>query len=163
MKKKYLLWSYAVIALCIFTLLIAITVTSLAGMKGARNHMANPDNRKAIYGTAALVSRDTGLKIPDFRIQEQKPGKYKEGGMFRDTLIVYFYKGVPESAFESFEKRAKTIAEQNDTSKCVEIDGLRYRYEDMFVGGFNCYLSIQISKDSQFGEIIFGNYKPIKE
>lgn len=46
MKKKYLLLGYAVIALCIFIILLAITVTSIAGAQGARNHMANPENRK---------------------------------------------------------------------------------------------------------------------
>ena len=123
MKKKYLLLGYAVIALCIFIILLAITVTSIAGAQGARNHMANPENRKGIYDTAAKVSRDTGLKFPEFRIKEHKPGEYLEGGQFRDTLIVYFYKGIPDSVYRSFEERAKSIEAGNDSCKSVESRG----------------------------------------
>ena len=99
MKKKYLLWGYAVIGICIVIILLTITLTSIAGAQGARNHMANPENRKSIYDTAAKVNRDTGLKFPEFRVKEHKPGEYLEGGQFRDTLIVYFYKGIPDSAY----------------------------------------------------------------
>ena len=73
MKKKYLLWGYAVIAVCILAILSGITVSSFLGMKGARNYMANPENRRAIYDNAAKVTRDTGIEFPEFHIQEHKP------------------------------------------------------------------------------------------
>ena len=163
MKKKYLLWGYAAIAFFVLVILTSITVSSFLGMKGARNHMANPENRRAIYDNAAKVTRDTGLEFPEFRIQEHKPGEYQEGNVFRDTLVVFFYKGIPESVYRSFEEKAKTIALENDTAKSVEIDSLSYNYQDFYVGGFACYVGIHISKDSQYGQIIYGNWKPAKE
>ena len=163
MKKKYLLLGYAVIALCIFIILLAITVTSIAGAQGARNHMANPENRKGIYDTAAKVSRDTGLKFPEFRIKEHKPGEYLEGGQFRDTLIVYFYKGIPDSVYRSFEERAKSIEAGNDSCKSVEIDSVTYNYQDFYVGGFSSYVGVQVSRNSPYCRIIFGNWKPAKK
>lgn len=167
MKKKYLLWGYAVVAICIIIILLAITVTSIAGAKGARNHMANPENRRGIYDTAAKVSRDTGLKIPEFLIKEHKPGEYLEGGQFRDTLIVFFYKGIPDSVFSSFEERAETIEKAReigkDSCKSVEIDSINYHYQDFYVGGFSCYVGVQLAKNSPYGRIIFGNWKPAKK
>lgn len=163
MKKKYLLWGYAVIAICIVIILITITLTSIAGAQGARNRMANPENRKGIYDTAAKVSRDTGLKFPEFRIKEHKPGEYLEGGQFRDTLIVYFYKGIPDSAYISFEERAKSIELNNDSCKSVEIDSVNYHYQDFYVGGFSSYVGVQLAKNSPYGRIIYGNWKPAKK
>lgn len=163
MKKKYLLWGYAAIAFFVLVILTSITVSSFLGMKGARNHMANPENRRAIYDNAAKVTRDTGLEFPEFRIQEHKPGEYQEGNVFRDTLVVFFYKGIPESVYRSFEEKAKTIELENDTAKSVEIDSLSYNYQDFYVGGFACYVGIHINKDSQYGQIIYGNRKPAKE
>lgn len=163
MKKKYLLWGYAVIAICIVIILITITLTSIAGAQGARNQMANPENRKGIYDTAAKVSRDTGLKFPEFRIKEHKPGEYLEGGQFRDTLIVYFYKGIPDSAYISFEERAKSIELNNDSCKSVEIDSVNYHYQDFYVGGFSSYVGVQLAKNSPYGRIIYGNWKPAKK
>lgn len=163
MKKKYLLWGYAAIAFFVLVILTSITVSSFLGMKGARNHMANPENRRAIYDNAAKVTRDTGLEFPEFRIQKHKPGEYQEGNVFRDTLVVFFYKGIPESVYRSFEEKAKTIEIENDTAKSVEIDSLSYNYQDFYVGGFACYVGIHINKDSQYGQIIYGNWKPAKE
>ena len=163
MKKKYLLLGYAVIATCVISILIAITLTSVVGMKGARNHMANPENRMHIYENAAKVSRDTGLDIPDFRVYEHKPGEYHDGGLFRDTLIVFFYKGIPEKTFKSFEERAKSLANSTDSCKSVEIDSLTYQYQDFYVGGFSCYVGIQISRNSQYGRIIYGNWRKAQE
>ena len=163
MKKKYLLWGYAAIAFFVLVILTSITVSSFLGMKGARNHMANPENRRAIYDNAAKVTRDTGLEFPEFRIQEHKSGESQEGNVFRDTLVVFFYKGIPESVYRSFEEKAKTIELENDTAKSVEIDSLSYNYQDFYVGGFACYVGIHINKDSQYGQIIYGNWKPAKE
>ena len=163
MKKKYLLLGYAVIATCVISILIAITLTSVVGMKGARNHMANPENRMHIYENAAKVSRDTGLDIPDFRVYEHKPGEYHDGGLFRDTLIVFFYKGIPEKTFKSFEERAKSLANSTDSCKSVEIDSLTYQYQDFYVGGFSCYVGIQISRNSQYGRLIYGNWRKAQE
>ena len=163
MKKKYLLWGYAVIGICIVIILLTITLTSIAGAQGARNHMANPENRKSIYDTAAKVNRDTGLKFPEFRVKEHKPGEYLEGGQFRDTLIVYFYKGIPDSAYISFEERAKSIELNNDSCKSVEIDSVNYHYQDFYVGGFSSYVGVQLSKNSPYGRIIYGNWKPAKK
>ena len=163
MKKKYLLWGYAAIAFFVLVILTSITVSSFLGMKGARNHMANPEHRRAIYDNAAKVTRDTGLEFPEFRIQEHKPGEYQEGNVFRDTLVVFFYKGIPESVYRSFEEKAKTIELENDTAKSVEIESLSYNYQDFYVGGFACYVGIHINKDSQYGQIIYGNWKPAKE
>ena len=163
MKKKYLLWGYAVIAVCIIAILSGITISSFLGMRGARNHMANPENRRAIYDNAAKVTRDTGLDFPEFRIQEHKPGEYQEGNIFRDTLIVFFYKGIPDSVYTSFEKKAKAIEQAKDSAKSVEMDSLNYSYQDFYVGGFACYIGVHINKESQFGEIIYGNWKPAKE
>lgn len=163
MKKKYLLWGYAVISICIFIILLAITVTSVVGAKGARNHMSNPENRRSIYDTAAKVNRDTGLKFPDFRIQEHRPGEYFDDGQFRDTLIVFFHKGIPDSTYESFEALAKAIDENKDSTKSVEIDNLTYRYQDFYVGGFSCYVGVQLAKNSQYGRIVYGNWKPAKK
>lgn len=163
MKKKYLLWGYAVIACCIITILIAVFITSLAGMRKARNHMANPENRIHIYDTAEKVKRDTGIEFPEFRIYQHKPGEYHDNGLFRDTLIVFFYKGIPESVYKSFEARAKSIENGSDSCKSVEIDSLTYQYQDFYVGGFSCYVGILISKDSQYGRIIYGNWRQAKE
>lgn len=163
MKKKYLLWGYAVIAAGILVILCSIAFTSFMGIKGARNHMADPENRKTIYDTAAKVNRDTGLSIPDFKIQQHKPGEYQEGNVFRDTLVVYFYKGIPDSIYTSFEEKAKAIEAKNDSTKSVEIDSLNYYYQDFYVGGYSCYIGIHINKDTQIGEIIYGNWKPAKE
>lgn len=163
MKKKYLLWGYAVIAICILVVLCTIAFSSLMGMKGVRNHMANPENRKTIYETAAKVTRDTGLQFPDFRIEQHKPGEFQNGGFFRDTLVVFFYKGISDNVFKSFEEKAKSIAENNDSTKSVEIDSLNYHYQDFYINGFSCYIGIKISKDSKYGEIIYGNWKQAKE
>ena len=162
MKKKYLLWSYAIIAICIIVMLCSIAVSSFLNMAGARNHMADPENRKAIYSSAAKVSTDTGLKIPDFRIHQHKPGEMKDG-YFRDTLIVFFYKGISKEVYQSFEERAKAIEETDDSTKSVEIDSINYRYQDFYVQGFSSYLGVHICKDSQYGEIIYGNWKEAKE
>lgn len=163
MRKKYLLWGYAVIAFSIIVILCSIAITSFISAKGARNHIANPENRMKIYETAANVSRDTGLEFPEFRIHQHKPGEYLEDGVFRDTLIVFFYKGIPNKVYESFENRARAIEADNDTAKSVEIDSLDYRYQDFYVGGFSSYVGVHINKKSQYGEIIFGNWKKAKE
>lgn len=163
MKKKYLLWGYAVIAICIISILIAVFITSMAGMSKARHHMANPENRMQIYDTAAKVTRDTGLEFPEFRIQKHMPGEYHDGGLFRDTLIVYFYKGIPESVYQSFEARAKSLNNSIDSCKSVDIDGDNYQYQDFYVGGFSCYVGVQISRNSQYGRIIFGNWRKAKQ
>lgn len=163
MKKKYLLWGYAVIAICIIIILIAVFVTSIVGMNKARNHMANPENRIHIYDTAEKVSHDTGLEFPEFRIQQHKPGEYHDNGLFRDTLIVFFYKGIPEKVFKSFEERAKSLDNSTDSCKSVEIDSITYQYQDFYVGGFSSYVGIQISKNSQYGRIIYGNWRQAKE
>lgn len=163
MRKKYLLWGYAVIAVLVFGMLIAIAFSSFMGIRGARNAMSNPDNRKAIYDTAAKVKRDTGLDIPAFEVKDYKPGEYQEGNIFRDTLIVYFYKGIPDSVYTSFQKRAEAIELENDSTKSVELDSLNYSYQDFYVGGFSCYIGIHIQKDSKYGEIIYGNWKAAKE
>ena len=125
--------------------------------------MANPDNRKAIYETAAKVTRDTGLKFPDFRIEKHKPGEFQEGGFFRDTLVVFFYKGIPNDVYRSFEEKAKSIEVSKDTTKSVETDSVTYHYQDFYVNGFSSYIGVKISKDSKYGEIIYGNWKPAKE
>lgn len=163
MKKKYLLWSYAVIACVVLAILCSITFTSIMGMKAARNAMSNPENRKAIYDTAAKVMRDTGLKIPNFRIHQHKPGEYHDGSLFRDTLVVHFYKGIPDSVYTSFIEKARAIEAQKDTTKSVEIDSINYFYQDHYVNGFSCYLGVHISKKSQYGEIIYGNWRAAKE
>lgn len=163
MRKKYLLWGYAVIAVLVIGILSAIAISSFMGIKGARNAMSNPENRKAIYDTAAKVNRDTGLGIPSFEIKEHKPGEYQEGNVFRDTLIVYFYKGIPDSVFTSFEKKAQLIEAKNDSSKSVETDGTDYNYQDFYVGGFSCYIGVHISRNSPYGRIIYGNWKEAKE
>ena len=163
MRKKYLLWGYAIIAFFIIVILCSITFTTFMGMRGARDSMSNPENRKAIYDNAAKVTRDTGLDIPDFRILQHKPGEYQEGYLFRDTLIVFFYKGIPESVFDSFRDRAEAIEQAKDTTKSVEIDSLNCFYQDFYVGGFSCYIGVHINKESQYGEIIYGNWKPAKE
>ena len=155
MRKKYLLWGYAIIAFFIIVILCSITFTTFMGMKGARYGMSNPENRKTIYDNAAKVAHDTGLTI--------KPGEYQEGYLFRDTLVVYFYKGIPESVFDSFRDRAEAIENAKDTTKSVEIDSLNYHYQDFYVGGFSCYIGVHINKESQYGEIIYGNWKPAKE
>ena len=153
MRKKYLLWGYAIIAFFIIVILCSITFTTFMGMKGAR----------AIYDNAAKVAHDTGLTIPDFQIKEHKPGEYQEGYLFRDTLVVYFYKGIPESVFDSFRDRAEAIENAKDSTKSVEIDSLNYYYQDFYVGGFSCYIGVHINKESQYGEIIYGNWKAAKE
>lgn len=163
MKKKYLLWGYAVIAFFVIVILCSIAFASFMSMKGARNRMADPENRKAIYDNAAKVTRDTGLDIPDFRILQHKPGEYQEGSLFRDTLIVYFYRGVPDSIFNSFKDKAEAIEQAKDTTKSVEIDSLNYFYQDFYVGGFACYIGVHINRETQYGEIIYGNWKPAKE
>lgn len=163
MKKKYLLWGYAVIAFFVIVILCSIAFASFMSMKGARNRMADPENRKAIYDKAAKVTRDTGLDIPDFRILQHKPGEYQEGSLFRDTLIVYFYRGVPDSIFNSFKDKAEAIEQAKDTTKSVEIDSLNYFYQDFYVGGFACYIGVHINRETQYGEIIYGNWKPAKE
>lgn len=163
MKKKYLLWGYAVIAFFIIVILCSIAFASFISMKGARNRMADPENRKAIYDNAAKVTRDTGLDIPDFRILQHKPGEYQEGSLFRDTLIVYFYRGVPDRIFNSFKDKAEAIEQAKDTTKSVEIDSLNYFYQDFYVGGFACYIGVHINRETQYGEIIYGNWKPAKE
>jgi hypothetical protein len=163
MKKKYLLWGYAVIAFFIIVILCSIAFASFMSMKGARNRMADPENRKAIYDNAAKVTRDTGLDIPDFRILQHKPGEYQEGSLFRDTLIVYFYRGVPDSIINSFKDKAEAIEQAKDTTKNVEIDSLNYFYQDFYVGGFACYIGVHINRETQYGEIIYGNWKPAKE
>ena len=163
MKKKYLLWGYAVIAICVIAILFSIAFSSFIGMKGVRNHMANPENRIKIYDTAAKVSHDTGLTIPDFKIQEHKPGEYQERGVFRDTLVVYFYKGIPDSVYTSFQQRAQTIEAENDSTKSVEMDSVSYHYQDFYVGGYSCYLGVKINKNTRYGEIIYGNWKTAKE
>ena len=163
MRKKYLLWGYAVISVCIIAILCSIAFTSFMGIKGARNHMSDPENRKTIYDTAAKITRDTGLNFPDFKIQQHKPGEYQEGNLFRDTLVVYFYKGIPESVYTSFEDKAKAIEEMKDSTKSVEIDSLNYYYQDFYVGGYSCYIGIHINKDTRYGEIIYGNWKRAKE
>lgn len=163
MKKKYLLWGYAVIAFFVIVILCSIAFASFMSMKGARNRMADPENRKAIYDNAAKVIRDTGLDIPDFRILQHKPGEYQEGSLFRDTLIVYFYRGVPDSIFNSFKNKAEAIEQAKDTTKSVEIDSLNYFYQDFYVGGFACYIGVHINRETQYGEIIYGNWKPAKE
>lgn len=163
MKKKYLLWGYAVIAFFVIVILCSIAFASFMSMKGARNRMADPENRKAIYDKAAKVTRDTGLDIPDFRILQHKPGEYLEGSLFRDTLIVYFYRGVPDSIFNSFKDKAEAIEQAKDTTKSVEIDSLNYFYQDFYVGGFACYIGVHINRETQYGEIIYGNWKPAKE
>ena len=163
MRKKYLLWGYAIIAFFIIVILCSITFTTFMGMKGARYGMSNPENRKTIYDNAAKVAHDTGLTIPDFRIKEHKPGEYLEGSLFRDTLIVYFYRGVPDSIFNSFKDKAEAIEQAKDTTKSVEIDSLNCYYQDFYVGGFSCYIGVHINKESQYGEIIYGNWKPAKE
>ena len=78
MRKKYLLWGYAIIAFFIIVILCSITFTTFMGMKGARDSMSNPENRRTIYDNAAKVAHDTGLTIPDFQIKEHKPGDYQE-------------------------------------------------------------------------------------
>lgn len=163
MRKKYLLWGYAIIAFFIIVILCSITFTTFMGIKGARDSMSNPENRKTIYDNAAKVAHDTGLTIPDFRIIEHKPGEYQEGSLFRDTLVVFFYKGIPDSVYTSFIDRAEAIENAKDTTKSVEIDSLNYHYQDFYVGGFSCYLGVHINKESQYGEIIYGNWKPAKE
>ena len=163
MRKKYLLWGYAIIAFFVIVILCSITFTTFMGMKGARDSMSNPENRRTIYDNAAKVTRDTGLDIPDFRILQHKPGEYQEGSLFRDTLIVYFYRGVPDSIFNSFKDKAEAIENAKDTTKSVEIDSLNYHYQDFYVGGFSCYIGVHINKESQYGEIIYGNWKPAKE
>lgn len=163
MRKKYLLWGYAIIAFFVIVILCSITFTTFMGMKGARDSMSNPENRKTIYDNAAKVTRDTGLDIPDFRILQHKPGEYQEGSLFRDTLIVYFYRGVPDSIFNSFKDKAEAIENAKDTTKSVEIDSLNYHYQDFYVGGFSCYIGVHINKESQYGQIIYGNWKPAKE
>ena len=163
MRKKFLLWGYAVIAVSIIVILFSIAFTSFMGIKGARNHMSNPENRKTIYDTAAKVYRDTGINLPDFKIQQHKPGEYQDGNLFRDTLVVYFYKGIPESVYASFEDKAKAIEAKNDSTKSVEMDSLNYSYQDFYVGGYSCYIGIRIHRDTQYGEIIYGNWKAAKE
>ena len=163
MRKKYLLWGYAIIAFFVIVILCSITFTTFMGMKGARDSMSNPENRRTIYDNAAKVTRDTGLDIPDFRILQHKPGEYQEGSLFRDTLIVYFYRGVPDSIFNSFKDKAEAIENAKDTTKSVEIDSLNYHYQDFYVGGFSCYIGVHINKESQYGQIIYGNWKPAKE
>lgn len=163
MRKKYLLWGYAIIAFFVIVILCSITFTTFMGMKGARDSMSKPENRKAIYDNAAKVAHDTGLTIPDFRIKEHKPGEYQEGNLFRDTLIVFFYKGIPENVFDSFREKAEAIEQAKDTTKSVEIDSLNCFYQDFYVGGFSCYIGVHINKESQYGEIIYGNWKPAKE
>ena len=163
MKKKYLLWGYAIIAFFVIVILCSITFTTFMGMKGARDSMSKPENRKAIYDNAAKVAHDTGLTIPDFRILQHKPGEYQEGSLFRDTLVVYFYKGIPESVFDSFREKAEAIELAKDSTKSVEIDSVNYSYQDFYVGGFSCYLGVHINKESQYGEIIYGNWKRAKE
>ena len=163
MRKKYLLWGYAIIAFFVIVILCSITFTTFMGMKGARDSMSKPENRKAIYDNAAKVAHDTGLTIPDFRILQHKPGEYQEGSLFRDTLVVYFYKGIPESVFDSFREKAEAIELAKDSTKSVEIDSVNYSYQDFYVGGFSCYLGVHINKESQYGEIIYGNWKRAKE
>ena len=159
MRKKYLLWGYAVIAACIIVILIAITITSLAGMKGAREHMSKPENRIKIYDTAEKVSRDTGIKFPDFRIVEQKAGEYnRDQALFQNTLIVYFYKGISEEVYRSFEERAKKLEATHDTARSVRIEGTNYYYHDRYLKGFRSSILLHINRHSQRGEIIYGNW-----
>ena len=61
---------------------------------------------------------------------------------------MFFYKGIPESVYRSFEEKAKTIELENDTAKSVEMDSLNYSYQDFYVGGFACYIGVHINKDS---------------
>ena len=163
MRKKYLLWGYGVIAICILIVLCSIAFSSILGMKGVRNHMANPENRKVIYESAAKISKDTGLKFPDFRIQQHKPGEFQEGGFFQDTLVVFFYKGLSDDVYRSFEEKARSIEADKDTTKCIEIDGQNYHYQDFYVNGFQSYIGIKINRDSKYGEIIYGNWKRVKQ
>ena len=85
-----------------------------------------------------------------------------DGSLFRDTLVVYFYKGVPDSVYTSFVERAQAIEAKNDSTKRVEIDNDNYFYEDQYLNGFSCYLGVRISKTSPYGEIIYGNWRPEK-
>ena len=163
MRKKYLLWGYAIIAVCVIIALCSITFSSFLSMAGARNHMSDPEHRKTMYNTAAKVSKDTGLDFPDFQIYEHKPGEFLDGNVFRDTLVVFFHKGISDKVYRSFEEKAKAIEAGTDSAKSVEIDSINYRYQDFYVHGFTSYLGVHISKDSQYGEIIYGNWKPAKE
>lgn len=45
MRKKYLLWGYAIIAFFVIVILCSITFTTFMGMKGARDSMSNPENK----------------------------------------------------------------------------------------------------------------------
>jgi hypothetical protein len=68
-----------------------------------------------------------------------------------------------EEYASSFRDRAEAIENAKDTTKSVEIDSLNYHYQDFYVGGFSCYIGVHINKESQYGEIIYGNWKPAKE
>ena len=66
-----------------------------------------------------------------------------------------------------FEERAETIEKAReigkDSCKSVEIDSINYHYQDFYVGGFSCYVGVQLAKNSPYGRIIFGNWKPAKK
>jgi len=162
MKKKYLLRGFAIVAFFIIIILLIIFILSPSGLKGVHHRMANPENRRNIYAAAERLNHDTGINLPEYQIREHKAGEYHDNGLFRDTLIIFFHKGLPESAFESFETRAQVINNSNDTCKHVDIDGTTYSYHDFYVGGYSSYVSVTICRHSQYGRIIYGNWRPAR-
>ncbi len=162
MRKKYLLRGFFAVACFILVILIIIFFASPTGLQGIRHPMSNPDNRRAIYASAEQLRHDTGIQLPDYEIRSHKPGEYHHNGLFRDTLIIYFYKGIPESTFESFEARARAIQGDHDTCRSVDINGTTYNYHDFYVGGYTSYVGVTISRHSQFGRIIYGNWRAAK-
>ena len=161
MKKKHIIWGCSGIGCA--TLLVAVLIVGsfVWYVAEAFEALGNPDVRRTFFDNPTKIEEAIGIKLPDFKIKEYKPGKVDFPGDFVDTMIIEFHEQIPDSIFDKFEQetcKIKPSHEEDFYSVSINVDSVGLRYSNPHIFNHADFIEITLWRDSLNGVIVYGKW-----
>ncbi len=162
MNKKRIVWGcfgigfFTILAAFIF---VCICIWSIVKVS---EDLGNPDVRRTWLDNPSKIEEAIGIRIPDFKIKEYKPGTVYFNCDFKDSLIVEFDERVPDSIFDKFEQEAKKIGktkkEEDFYRTNIYVDSIGLHYSNPQIYNHEDFIVITLWRDSLIGVIVYGKW-----
>jgi len=161
MKKKHIIYGCSGIG-C-FTLVVAVLIVGsyVWYIAKAFEDLGNPDVRKTFFDNPTKIEEAIGIRLPDFKIMEYKPGGVHFTGDFGDTMIIEFHEKVPKAVFDRFEKEASKIGKSTEEDfyrPSINVDSIGLRYSNPHIFNHDEFIEITLWRDSLKGVIVYGKW-----
>jgi hypothetical protein len=160
-NKKYIIWGCSGIG-CLTLLVAALMVGSyVLYVAKSFDDLGNPDVRKTWFDNPTKIEDAIGIRLPDFKIKDYKPGEVHFTGDFGDSMIIEFDERIPKSIFDKFEQEAGKIVKSNEEDfyrVCIIVDSVRLHYSNPHIFNHDEYIEINLWRDSLNGVVVYGKW-----